>query len=105
MITDKVHQRLAGKANVLEWHKRLITIAKIRKWYTTSWDFEPFDYEKGIADNVAALNNSFGYGYLDPDQHLQTILDSVKFPIQRDPSTVFTWIDRQMAIYFHRRNR
>jgi hypothetical protein len=59
----------------------------------------PLDYEKGFADNVAALNNSFGYGYLDPDQHLQTILDSVKFPIRRDPSIVFTWIDRQMAVY------
>ena len=59
---------------------------------------QPIDISKSLGENMALLNNAYGYGRLKPIIQQQKILDLIDFPIAKDPTAIFLWFEKEMAI-------
>ncbi|MEY5045629.1 MAG: hypothetical protein RL713_854, partial [Bacteroidota bacterium] len=59
---------------------------------------QPLDISKTLSENMVLLNNAYGYGRLKPIAQQQKILDLIDFPVRRDPTTVFLWLEKELSI-------
>ena len=122
MTTENNKFKLRGQINFIEWSKRFEAMAKIKQWgkftdgkfITTEgkeseafeWllnhigdeAIQPLDISKKLATNLVLLNNAYGYGRLKPISQQQKILDLIDFPVQKDPTIVFLWLDKELSI-------
>lgn len=59
---------------------------------------QPIDISKTLGENMVLLNNAHGYGRLKPIIQQQKIFDIIDFPIAKDPTTIFLWLEKEIAI-------
>jgi hypothetical protein len=121
--TSKNKLILKGRENYLEWSKRFEAISLIEDWGTVkNGVFIPASVEEekeakrwvimNLSDEAIGpvtpsaplqnilerLNEVFGYGNLHPTIQKQTILTFIEFPIAKDPTQVFLWLEKEMDI-------
>ena len=113
-MTNSEAEKLKGQENYIEWSKRFKVLAKIKKWgriegnlfvpkseveeaEAFAWilgnvadeAIQPIDADKGLSENLKILNDTFGYGRLNPISQQQMILDYIEFSVTRNPISVF----------------
>ena len=123
MTTENHKFKLKGHINFIEWSKRFQVMAKIKQWGTfdkfnkfstaegkeeqafewvlnhiTDEAIQPLDISKSLSDNLVLLNNAYGYGRLKPIAQQQKILDLIDFPVRKDPTRVFLWLEKEISI-------
>ena len=58
----------------------------------------PIDISKPLKDILDKLNETFGYGNYQPVVQKQAILSLIEFPVSKDPTQVFLWLEKQLDI-------
>ena len=120
--SSKQYNKLKGKVNYSEWYKRFCGFVIAKNWgvftngeLTVStgkeseafiWllnniadeAMQPFSVTATVQENLKLLNNAYGHGRLNPTSHQRYILDNIDFPVQKDPSQVFLWLDKQFEV-------
>ena len=114
---------LKGRENFIEWTKRFHGLVVNEDWGTvTDGVYKPATPEKGkeakkwvimnlsdeaigpvdltlpLKDIRESLNETFGYGNYQPVVQKQSILSQIEFPVGKDPTQVFLWLDKQLYI-------
>ena len=123
--TDSSHKKLIlkGRENFIEWTKRFHAMVELEEWgnikdgvYTATtpekgkeakkWvimnlsdeAIGPVEISRPVKEILEKLNETFGYGNYQPVVHKQSILAQIEFPVSKDPTQVFLWLDKQLDI-------
>jgi hypothetical protein len=121
--TSKNKLILKGRENYLEWSKRFEAMAIIEDWgdiengvFISSSEEEEKEAKRWVIMNLSdeairpitpsaplqnileKLNEVFGYGNFHPTIQKQSILGFIEFPIVKDPTQVFLWLEKELDI-------